>query len=728
MSRRRAVGAIALVLVTVHLVAQAVAAGPQLDWEPASPPTGLPTAHGSKVSLAIDPLTLGQQDPRPTPAPGEPAGIVTYDPATGQSRVTYYLPPADQPASGPSTEPEQATSAAPGDAGMLDFSALQRVTSPDQWPWRANVKLFITFPAPYAQVEASGVLIHAGLVLTSGQNVRKPKTEVWASSIRVIPGYHNGAAAYGESQTKPYGLGTFTAWGDQGDYDWDIGWIYLQRPVGYLTGWYSYTHNANNSFFQSGNETGPQAFINPGYPTAPPTYNGREMYDQEGRYDDVNAEQLGYMGSLPAGMGGSAAHYPSGDTRYVVAVLSHNDYDDVGNPTAWMTRLTAGKVATLNQAIQDGLPVTVDLLPLKVTLSTSTVNAGNTLSWVDHLVANHSKANHSGTLTIKLYLSGDKAITADDVLLAEGSISSSISRTSALSVHWTSVWPIPATTASGTYYVGVILQIADADTTNNATGEWDVAPLTVIGQATATSTPTRTRTATSTPTRTPTQMPTATPTRTPTGTITPTRTPTSTPTRTPTGTAGPTFTPTQTPTLPMWPAPNLYPIVNDDCDNDYWVRWEPLSGCAQYILKGSIHPDMAYWWQAYLGPATSVLESNRPPGTFYYQANCVCGMVRCSENSVVRSVQVYEIPGQAYLYPIDNADCDGGYDLSWSSPAGSTILMVEEADNSGFVNATLVYSDTAGAGGGQSWYNPSPGTWFYRARGCNCRGCGAWSV
>jgi hypothetical protein len=74
------------------------------------------------------------------------------------------------------------------------------------------------------------------------------------------------------------------------------------------------------------------------------------------------------------------------------------------------------------------------------------------------------------------------------------------------------------------------------------------------------------------------------------------------------------------------------------------------------------------------------------------------------------------------LNPIDNADGDGYYTVSWPVTPQAQTYDLEEDDNPSFSSPTVVYS-----GVGTSWPVPSPGktagTYYYRVRGRN-----PWSV
>jgi len=148
-----------------------------------------------------------------------------------------------------------------------------------------------------------------------------------------------------------------------------------------------------------------------------------------------------------------------------------------------------------------------------------------------------------------------------------------------------------------------------------------------------------------------------------------------------------------------------------------------VSDADSYILEEDDNESFSSPTEVYSGPGTSKYISGKAVGTYYYRvkaANC-----RGSGDwSSVQSVRVWPIPAAPNLNPISNPDCDGDYTVSWSSATDATSYDLQEDDNAGFSSPSTVYSgpDTSKAVTGKGG-----GTWYYRARGCNCRGCSDWS-
>ncbi|NLE39587.1 MAG: trypsin-like serine protease, partial [Pirellulaceae bacterium] len=418
--------------------------------------------------------------PMPTPTYSEtssPSGLgqaISYDVRTGQETLH---PTAMGPfsASGQALGGYEEVAAllaemdsdASGDGDIeLSFSSLSLVDDPDIFPWRVNVKLFMNFSG--SNYVASGVLIDPMHVLTAGHCVYDSDEGGWATSITVVPAYENGAKPYGEA--KSVGLHSWTGWTQSRDYDHDIAVIDLDRPIGALTSWYGYGYNSS-SFFYTGN-----TFHNAGYPAASP-YNGRYMYYQYGDFDYFIpfTNRVGIWREAFGGQSGSGAYHSSDGSRTVYAVLS-NGNDSATN----FIRLTDSKFYDIrDDFIADDTPSTFDLIPLNVKASPGTINSGAAPSSMSYVVHNYSSAAWSGTVNVDVYLSTNNTITTADTLLQSHSFTRSFSAKGTNTITVGTPPTIPAATASGNYWIGVIITTTDHSTGNNTTNGWDAAAITV---------------------------------------------------------------------------------------------------------------------------------------------------------------------------------------------------------------------------------------------------------
>ena len=146
--------------------------------------------------------------------------------------------------------------------GMRNFTDLEIVDNPENYPWRVNCKLYMTFGGTHYYV-GSGVLIDPMHVLTAGHCVYDNENGYgWADEIVVVPGYEFFNRPYGDASAV--NLHSWDGWVNNADFDHDMGIIDLDRPIGSLTGWHGYGYDNNNSFFEN------NTFHNPGYPAESP--------------------------------------------------------------------------------------------------------------------------------------------------------------------------------------------------------------------------------------------------------------------------------------------------------------------------------------------------------------------------------------------------------------------------------------------------------------------------
>ncbi|HBO44452.1 MAG TPA: hypothetical protein DD670_11065 [Planctomycetaceae bacterium] len=417
--------------------------------------------------------------PMPTPNYSEttsPSGLgqaISYDVGTGQETLHAAV-------MGPFSESGQTLGGLEGVAALLaemdsagaddenialSFNSLSLVDNPDLFPWRVTVKLFMNFSG--SNYVASGVLIDPMHVLTAGHCVYDTDLG-WATSITVVPAYENGAKPYGEAKSAQ--LHSWTGWTGSASYNHDIGIIDLDRPIGALTSWYGYGYNTSWTFF-TGN-----TFHNPGYPAESP-YDGKYMYYQYGDFDYYIpfSEQVGIWRPAYGGQSGSGAYYMSGDSRTVYAVLSNGSSSATN-----FVRLTDDKFYDIrDDFLANDTPSTFDLIPLNVKVSPGTINSGAAPSSMSYVVHNYSSVAWSGTFNVDVYLSTNNSITTSDTLLESHSFTRSFSAKGTNTIPVGTPPTIPAATASGNYWIGVIITTTDHSTSNNTTNGWDAAAITV---------------------------------------------------------------------------------------------------------------------------------------------------------------------------------------------------------------------------------------------------------
>jgi|GEM_PF-1149972 len=433
--------------------------------------------RGSKeqwVARLLEEIQKCEPVPLPESVPSKGTGrlgekLVSYNIATGEETIhEYRSDPVDGPASARSEGGRGLARATVENLrdGFLDgsknFSDLTLVPNPEDDPWRVNCKLIVHFPGQPAEV-GSGILIDPLHVLTAGHCVYDYEGGGgWAQSIEVIPAfpepvYGNALGVY---------LMSWTGWTQSGDYDHDMGVIQLDRPVGALTGWHEYGYNNDDSFFTD------NTFHNPGYPDEDP-YDGMLLYTWYGDFDEVGTYQIKFNNRSYSGQSGSGAYHSVGSTHCVYAALSNGRV--VWPSYTRDVRITPVKFGDIEWFINDHTPSTFDLIPLDVAVTPEDVNAGDQLSSMSYVVHNYSSASWSGAVDVDVYLSTDPEILPSDTPIHSHTINRSLGAKSSELVIVSPPPTIPPDVSAGFYYVGVILDITDADVWNNQSNYQDAA-------------------------------------------------------------------------------------------------------------------------------------------------------------------------------------------------------------------------------------------------------------
>ncbi|NUO01950.1 MAG: trypsin-like serine protease, partial [Saprospiraceae bacterium] len=285
------------------------------------------------------------------------------------------------------------------------FSNLSLINNTQDYPWSANVKIFMTFPSGGNYV-CSGSMIDPKHVLTAGHCVYDAAEGGWASEIFVVPGFNDFEAPFGPRTATNWG--SWAGWTTNEDFDWDMGYIELDQPVGALSGWFGMHYNNSNSFYTS------NTFNNAGYPSASP-YDGLFQYFWVGNYDYV-IDQVLYHNNIAYGgqSGSNTYHINSSNDRIVHSVLSHGN-DAV--PYTGHVRINSTKFNDVVNFMNNHIPSTYDLTPLNTRVAPGSVAAGAYLTDLRFLVHNYSAASFSGAVSVSVYLSTNSTISDQDILI-----------------------------------------------------------------------------------------------------------------------------------------------------------------------------------------------------------------------------------------------------------------------------------------------------------------------
>ena len=426
------------------------------------------TQHREKVPLEYyKPMPLPEGTPRESICPN-PQEFITYDHFTKEVTKEPMSPELQKAFDYvPGGKRIDTLNISPETQYSRNFNDLFLISNPENFPWRVNCKVFMTF-TDNSGVDhyyvGSGVLIDPSHVLTAGHCVYDyDHGWGWATSVTVKPGWENGYSPYGDANDAQ--LHTWGGWIASGSWDHDMGVIDLDRPVGALTSWFGYGYNVNSSYYTTNN------FNNPGYPAETP-YNGDYLYNWYGTFDNVYAYILDFNKEAYGGQSGSGAYIIDGSDRTVHAVLSHGNSLHTGD-----TRMTASKFSDIQDLISYDTPSTFDLIPLDVNATPSTIATGQSITNFNYLVHNYSSASWNGSVDVDVYLSSNDNISTYDDQISSHSFNSLF--TSKSSTRITTTATIPWDKPAGNYYIGVILDISDADPSNNDTDGWDAAYITI---------------------------------------------------------------------------------------------------------------------------------------------------------------------------------------------------------------------------------------------------------
>jgi len=401
-------------------------------------------------------------DLMPQPAdPSIPAGplgrMVTRDLRTGEVTVREsvtvqeFLDSAIQPGG----EGMSAGSVHGSDVGDKNFSDWVRVSYPAFGENPQHVKVWMEWDGDDS--ECSGTLIDPLHVITAGHCMYSHDPPLgWATLVQVEPGYELGSSPWGVATAIQ--MHSWTGWTQEEDSNHDMAVIDLDRPIGVFTGWRGFGYDNDCDWFDYG------YWKHFSYP-AEYTFDGEVMYQNWGDFDECSWLP-GYniiVWNMPSWGGSSGC----GAIRDGAVFATAQGSDRVSRSTDVM--ITSGKFADIQGWIAADVPANPDLRPMSVQAEGEGFTGGEQLDALSFTLANYADLGLTTNVTCDIYFSEDGFITTDDVWFGNVSMPVDLPDMGAQSVDVIPPPIIPLATEGGRYYVGVILNHADANPLNNTT-------------------------------------------------------------------------------------------------------------------------------------------------------------------------------------------------------------------------------------------------------------------
>lgn len=374
------------------------------------------------------------------------------------------------------------------------FGTMSPAGGLDSWPRSGNVKLvmrFVDTTGANRWFVCSGSMQDSGVVLCAAHCVYArtatgPDIFDWAEEIFVYPAWDGVGSVTGgptsEEIIQNYGWARGTSflagsdWINDGNFDRDVGLIRINRGssrnVGLLTGWFSWAWGGCDE------SLGYHNFSYPAENCGGGLHTGQTMYYWNGTWDDCPGNQFelstggGCLDTVWGGMSGSGAYYIVDDSRFVHAVCSNSNRNDVGR----YAKLWEQFVTDMQDWENDtrGNNFDLELLRCRAQGST-TVQAGTSMDDILQVFVANATNNDppEDGYTLRVYLSTNNNISTADTLLATWNYTSDFSANGGR-VFNIPAPSIPSSVSAGTYWIGAILDDGtDTVTANNDTDTWD---------------------------------------------------------------------------------------------------------------------------------------------------------------------------------------------------------------------------------------------------------------
>jgi glutamyl endopeptidase len=314
-------------------------------------PQGVLSPNDPAAKLSPNLINVPSAVP-PTPSRTESANLsaatagqaVGYDPATG---TTQIIPKNSSELTSGSSYPNFGSRGPLGsELRAMRGSSQESVIGPDGrilitsttvYPWRAQAKLFVTFPDGGTR-GCSGTLIQAKYLLTAGHCVHNKDYGGWYTKIEVVPGLNNTYKPYG-SAFATYAR-TYQSWINNRSPNYDMALVTLDKSIGSTTGWFGY-----NYYSTINGVTGNIA----GYPG---DKGGLKLYYHSGPIASSTAQRVSYSIDTFGGQSGSGVYRITDGKRYVFAVHTNGTTPTVTTNSG--TRLDSAKVSNITSWIATG--------------------------------------------------------------------------------------------------------------------------------------------------------------------------------------------------------------------------------------------------------------------------------------------------------------------------------------------------------------------------------------
>jgi V8-like Glu-specific endopeptidase len=378
--------------------------------------------------------------------------------------------------------------------------ALRKITPIGKLSQR--VKLFMHFSKPSTSAVCSGTLVDSQWIMTAGHCVYRfdgenAPSNGYTTLVEVAPGFSGSSEPFGRAFGSQ--ILVFSGWRDHGDFDHDIAFVRVERPIGGVVG-FNFVLPLTCSPFLTGPDA--QVYQTSGYPGEKAFgFNGLQMYHMSFRFDKCDGFQATVNEATFGGMSGSGALLSDGPgPGAVFAVLSTSDRKTVST----YARMTSGKLNTVGDEFSNSAPSSPDLValmaraqdasikPPKIRVPSLRAASGlkpqrsrtGGLTCIKQggqvramfTVHNFSNVQFEGTLRYTIYLSDDDRISTSDKALGSFTLND-VFADYRQSRFVSNIVNLPSFTPTGRKFIGVIITNSDFDTLNNDSSDDDAGEL-----------------------------------------------------------------------------------------------------------------------------------------------------------------------------------------------------------------------------------------------------------